>query len=109
MDMLILAGCVTLVSLFRRNVCWLRGPRLAELLFVTLLGVAYTGVSEYVSVHLRHSWGYSPWIPLVPWLRIGLVPLLQWLLLKDYLGGLRYVGYGVHPVAEVNRQAIRPL
>ena len=35
--------------------------------------------------------------------------LAAWLLLKDYLGGLRYVGYGVHPVAEVDRQAIRPL
>jgi hypothetical protein len=80
-DMLILSGCIAAVSALRRGVRWLARPRLGDLLAVGALGVLYTGASEYLNVHVRQSWGYSSWMPLVPWLGIGLVPLVQWLLL----------------------------
>jgi hypothetical protein len=95
-DILILTGCVAAVCVVRRRVDWLLGPRWPELLAVSVLGVLYTALSEYLNVHLRRSWGYSAWMPLLPWLRIGLVPLVQWLLLppavlllvRDHLKGV---------------------
>jgi len=84
-DMLILTSCVALVSLLRRGTRWLSHPRFSDLLLVTALAVAYTGGSEYVNVHLRGSWGYSSWMPVLPLLGIGLVPLLQWLVLPTLI------------------------
>lgn len=46
-----------------------------------VLGLAYTGVSEWVNVRLVDRWAYAPTMPLVPGLGTGLTPLLQWLVL----------------------------
>lgn len=45
-----------------------------------LLGVAYTGFSEWLNVVVRQSWAYSEHMPVSPLLgfKIGLSPLLQW-------------------------------
>lgn len=45
------------------------------------LGVTYTAFSEWLNVYVRKSWAYSAWMPTltVGWVRIGLSPLLQWL------------------------------
>jgi hypothetical protein len=46
------------------------------------IGVAYTGLSEWLNVYVRKSWAYSQWMPVLPIgsYRIGLSPLLQWML-----------------------------
>jgi len=45
------------------------------------IGVAYTAFSEWLNVYVRRSWAYSDWMPTVTLrtVRIGLSPLLQWL------------------------------
>jgi hypothetical protein len=54
-----------------RRVAWL----------AILLGVAYTLFSEWLNVEVLKSWAYSPLMPVVPGLGIGLSPILQWILL----------------------------
>ena len=51
-------------------------------LMAIALGLAYTGFSEWLNVYARQSWAYSEWMPTLPLgpYRIGLSPLLQWLL-----------------------------
>lgn len=46
-------------------------------------GVAYTGFSEWLNVSVRRSWAYSEWMPImsVAGVRIGLSPILQWLVI----------------------------
>jgi hypothetical protein len=46
------------------------------------IGVLYTTFSEWLNVAVRASWAYSPNMPIVPLLgaRIGLAPLLQWII-----------------------------
>lgn len=44
---------------------------------VTVLGMAYTGYSEWRSVYQAGYWGYTSGMPLV--FGIGLAPLLQWM------------------------------
>ena len=47
-----------------------------------LFGLSYTFFSEWLNVVVRASWAYSDRMPIVPIgsLRIGLSPLLQWLI-----------------------------
>lgn len=45
---------------------------------VIAIGVAYTIGSEYVNTAVRRSWAYTEWMPTLPWIGTGLVPLSQW-------------------------------
>ncbi len=49
--------------------------------FAIVTGVLYTGFSEWLNTAVRASWTYSDRMPIVPVLgaRIGLSPLLQWI------------------------------
>lgn len=54
-------------------------PRNKVILWMTFVAAAYTILSE--RYNLAHgSWAYSPLMPIVPGLEVGLSPLLQWLL-----------------------------
>jgi hypothetical protein len=46
-----------------------------------VLGIAYTAFSEWLNVYVRQSWAYADWMPTVAVgsIRIGVLPLLQWL------------------------------
>lgn len=41
-------------------------------------GIAYTIFSEWLNTTVRLSWSYAEAMPIVPGLRVGLSPLLQW-------------------------------
>jgi hypothetical protein len=62
--------------------------RLTAVALVTgAVGFAYTGYSEWMNTAIRGTWAYSPHMPVLPWLGIGLSPLLQWLVVP---GGALY-------------------
>jgi hypothetical protein len=46
----------------------------------TIISVAYATYSEFVNTVIREAWVYSSLMPVVPGLRIGLAPLVQWLI-----------------------------
>ena len=48
-----------------------------------VLGAAYTIFSEWLNVQIRRSWSYTAAMPVVPGLRTGLAPLLQWIVVPD--------------------------
>jgi hypothetical protein len=48
------------------------------------MGVVYTVYSEWANT-AKGSWAYAPEMPIVPWLMVGLTPLLQWLLIPPAL------------------------
>lgn len=48
-----------------------------------LIGVAYTGFSEWLNVFVRKSWAYSGAMPLIPVVGIGISPLLQWVMIPS--------------------------
>src|SRR5205807_9351338 len=55
-----------------------------------ILGVAYTAFSEWLNIVVRQSWAYSERMPLIPLFgfRIGLSPLLQWIIVPATAFGL---------------------
>ena len=77
-DVLIATATLLLAALF----AWLLGWRpfgypMAPT--ATVLGIAYTILSEWLNVAVWHTWSYSPAMPVLPWLSTGLAPTLQWL------------------------------
>ena len=48
---------------------------------VVLIGIGYTGYSEWINVEVRHTWAYSDLMPRLPLLGTGVSPLLQWMVI----------------------------
>ncbi|RBA23586.1 hypothetical protein [Herminiimonas fonticola] len=44
-----------------------------------VLTVAYTVLSERINL-ARGSWSYSAWMPVLPWIEVGLAPVAQWII-----------------------------
>ncbi|MBS0455985.1 MAG: hypothetical protein JSS44_01465 [Proteobacteria bacterium] len=42
-----------------------------------LLAIAYTLPSERINL-ADGNWAYSTWMPVVPWVDVGLAPVMQW-------------------------------
>jgi hypothetical protein len=55
-----------------------------EVIFVTcLVAVSFTIFSEWINVHVTGTWAYSDLMPIVPGLKVGLSPLVQWVILPS--------------------------
>lgn len=49
-----------------------------------VIGLAYTGFSEWLNVSMRKSWAYSEWMPVIPLAGgIGMSPVLQWIVVPS--------------------------
>ncbi len=45
---------------------------------MVFIAVAYTLLSERINL-VQGNWAYSPWMPVLPGLEVGLAPLMQWI------------------------------
>lgn len=45
---------------------------------MVFIAVAYTLLSERINL-AQGNWAYSPWMPVLPGLEVGLAPLMQWI------------------------------
>jgi len=84
-DILILFSIVALLCIFKREIAWIFHPRKMDYILITSMGLFYTLLSEYINVQLLQRWRYTNLMPIVPGLRIGLTPILQWLLLPSII------------------------
>lgn len=83
-DVLIALGSLTLALILLGAPSW-PAKRFGPVVAVAVtFGLAYTGYSEWLNVEVRRSWAYSDAMPVVPLLRTGLSPLLQWLVLPPF-------------------------
>ena len=57
-------------------------------LLTIAFGVGYTIFSEWLNIVIRAAWAYADSMPVVPWVGIGLSPLLQWIVVP--LGALAF-------------------
>jgi hypothetical protein len=78
-DTLILLAGFAVISFYHRSTSWICHPAAGHYLLMVIGGFIYTFFSEYVNVHVKQSWSYSEYMPLVP-PGIGIVPLVQWLI-----------------------------
>jgi hypothetical protein len=80
-DLLIAMSALTLALLLAGDQRWPLGRFWPTAILTIAFGLAYTGFSEWLNVFVRAAWAYSDWMPTVSIaaLKIGLSPLLQWI------------------------------
>lgn len=82
-DILILTTAILCCSLFVRKNLFTFNLVKKDYFLISCVGVAYTILSEYLNVYIHHSWAYSPLMPLLPIIKIGVIPLFQWITLPS--------------------------
>ena len=53
-------------------------PESRIVIWMILAAVGYTVLSERINL-AQGNWTYSAWMPVLPWIGVGLAPLLQWI------------------------------
>ena len=75
-DALITLGAFLLVALIRWKVRWWLAARFQDFLIFAVFGAISATLIELVAIN-RGIWSYGGSMPIVPLLKIGLLPLLQ--------------------------------
>lgn len=80
-DVLIAMACLVLALVACGTGDWPQRGYVKVAGITVILGIAYTIYSEWLNTIFRQTWAYSAWMPILPWLKTGLSPLLQWCLI----------------------------
>lgn len=80
-DALIALFAFAVVAALTQSPAWVRTPKRSEVAGFVAVGLAITIAIEIIATRYdgAFSWRYTPAMPVTPWLGIGLVPLLMWL------------------------------
>jgi hypothetical protein len=84
-DVVITLGCFWLVALITKSRSWFLNPTKNRLLMFVAFGVSYTIFSEIKNVSLNKLWGYSELMPVIPFIEVGIIPLIQWIIVPPLL------------------------
>ena len=71
-------------ALLYKNNWWMTRPRLYRLLILVIAGGAGAALGELRHINLG-TWSYSAQMPMIPALKVGLVPVLQFMLLPGVI------------------------
>lgn len=82
--LLLLVGFI-LISVYHKNMNWIYHVHLRHYTILSVFGFSYTLISEYINVYIKHNWSYSQIMPLLPFINVGLVPLVQWIILPPVI------------------------
>jgi hypothetical protein len=82
-DAVIMLVAYWFVAVIARSRHWIAVPTAAHLMLFVAVGVTITVVIEQLALRglWFKSWSYSPLMPVIPGIGVGLSPLLQWLVL----------------------------
>lgn len=84
-DVMISLAGFWFVALILRNRTWFLNPTKKKLLLFVAFGVSYTIFSEIKNVSLNKLWAYSDFMPVIPYIDVGIIPLIQWVLIPPLL------------------------
>lgn len=71
-------------SSFRRS-DWFQWPGVAGYLIMLTAGLVLAVLVEWTGVHILGRWEYADKMPTLPWVRIGLVPIAQMVILPPLI------------------------
>ena len=71
-------------ALLYKNNWWMTRPRFYRLLILVIAGGAGAALGELRHINLG-TWSYSKQMPMIPGLKVGLVPVLQFMLLPGVI------------------------
>ncbi len=84
-DVMISLGSFWLVALISKTRTWFLNLTKARLLLFVAFGVSYTIFSEIKNVSLNKLWAYSDFMPVIPYIDVGIIPIIQWIILPPLL------------------------
>jgi hypothetical protein len=79
-DLVIATSVLVAMLAFVGKPAWPRVSTVPVALGVLLMGTTYTAWSEFNNAIIKQTWSYTDAMPLVPMLKVGVTPILQWLL-----------------------------
>jgi hypothetical protein len=82
-DVAIMLLAFAVVALLIKDRHWIVRANVAHAACLSLAGLVVTTMIEWLAINdmWLGGWRYAPSMPRTPWLGVGLVPLLQWLVL----------------------------
>ncbi len=75
-DVMYVIGAVLLASLFKKNVTWIRTPNIFDVIGLAGIGIGIALFVEYKALTFQ-TWSYLEAMPIIPWLEVGLSPIVQ--------------------------------
>jgi hypothetical protein len=84
-DAVILVAAYAAVSIAARSRQWILAPTWRDVAAFVAFGLAATILLEWINTGPLDRWSYSPAMPVIPILDVGLSPLVQWMLLPPAL------------------------
>ena len=80
-DVILTVVSFWIVSMISRSRKWFLHLSPPNFIAFIMIGVFATVISERVNVHIFKSWAYNELMPLIPWIKVGLAPFLQWMVI----------------------------
>ncbi len=80
-DALIVFCLYFVVGILVRNIYWGRKLNNKRIAILLVLGALWAIGIEYNAVILNHRWAYADFMPLLPLLNVGLLPVVQMMVL----------------------------
>lgn len=80
-DAIIIVAVFLGISLMIRDTNWLFKHDKIYYLISSVLGLVIAAITEFKSVYLQGKWDYNELMPVVPFIGIGILPLLQLMIL----------------------------
>ena len=62
---------------------WVLTPSRHQIMVFLGVGLVITVIMEWLATQVLDRWAYGPTMPIVPLLRVGVAPLLQWLVVPS--------------------------
>jgi hypothetical protein len=59
---------------------WITAPSMSQVACFVGVGLAISTALEWMAIHVQARWAYGTSMPMVPVLRVGLAPVLQWVI-----------------------------
>ena len=82
-DVFIAISALTLALLLRATGEWPKQRYISVSVLSVLFGLIYTIYSERINI-ASGAWSYSGLMPIIPWLDVGLTPVLQWIVIPGF-------------------------
>jgi hypothetical protein len=59
---------------------WITAPSVSQVACFVGVGLGIATALEWMAIHVQARWAYGTSMPMVPVLRVGLAPILQWVI-----------------------------
>ncbi|OGP77043.1 MAG: hypothetical protein A2V86_15885 [Deltaproteobacteria bacterium RBG_16_49_23] len=79
-DVVITLGSFWFIGVMRSKRRWFLDLGRVNFIGFIMVGILYLVFSETLNVSIWKSWSYNKLMPIIPYIKVGLTPFLQWII-----------------------------